>query len=143
MHRLTRSVVFSLLFAVVAVPALAYDLAALKAESAKVVPSGAQMLTSGADAESAFVAYQAGERSYQFTVAGDTDPQAMDATGFTLQGRKAFFFSPMPGSGVAMVLLDSETSLAVLYSLGFSADKDVTEQDMKDLVDRMDLDALR
>ncbi|MCJ2165421.1 MULTISPECIES: hypothetical protein [unclassified Pseudodesulfovibrio] len=142
MKKIALPLVFLALLGLCA-PALAqsWNLSALKAQAAKAVPDG-QMTNASADDAGAFVSIQAGDLNYQFTLASDQDPQMADAEQLDYQGRTAYFFEAMPGSGGLMILLDTEKSLTILLMPGMESETDLTAADMTAIVDNMDLEAL-
>ncbi|XXJ18245.1 hypothetical protein ACR42D_01545 [Desulfovibrio caledoniensis] len=118
-----------------------WNQAALQTQAAQAVPGG-QVLSSEADDMGCFVGMQKDGKNYQFTLAGDTDPQMPDAQPLDYKGHKAYFFETMPGAGGLMVLLAPEKSLTILYMAGFDSDTELTAADLTAIADRMDLDKL-
>ena len=121
-----------------------FDLAALKAQAARVVPAGFETVTAEADNLNAALTYRKGEQGYQFTMSTDMDPQFPTAQTFTYKGRKAWFFHPgLDSSGAVMVILkENVSSLTVIYSGPYSSEEVISRDHMTGLLDKMDLDAL-
>ena len=118
-----------------------WNQSALKTQAAQAVPGG-QVLSASSDEMGCLVGMQKDGKNYQFTLAGDTDPQMPDAQVLDYKGHKAYFFETMPGAGGLMIVLAPEKSLTILYMAGFDADTEPTAADLTAIADRMDLGTL-